>query len=98
MHILTDASSLVMSYELVNGIQKPSALNLFELARFVEGIIIHDKITVLDTSPNNAAEEQQIAIACDAIPSEFLSVEKATTYDIVTRYVDRTCPGFSRAL
>lgn len=87
-----------MSYELVHGIHMPSALNLFELARLVESIIIHDKITVLDTSPYSSAEEKQIALASKAVPGDFMSIKKATPQDIITKYVDKSFPGFSSDL
>src|SRR5215469_2031854 len=51
--VLLDGTMLISVARLLNGEDRPSALNVFALLLMVESLILHDRIIVIDTLEND---------------------------------------------
>src|SRR6516165_1851660 len=88
--VLVDGSTVVFVSRLLAGSDRPSAINLFDLAVLTESLILHDEVIVLATT--GPAIESVI----DAAAAQFGSpvrVEHRSTSDLLWEYVQRNGYG-----
>jgi hypothetical protein len=85
--VLLDGTTLISVARLLNGQDKPSALNVFALSLMVESLILHDKIIVIDTLQN----DNRLSNAARRYGG-IVSVERCHAFGMVQDYISMEFP------
>jgi hypothetical protein len=88
--VLLDGTTLMSASRLLNGEEKPNALNFWSLSLLVECLILHDEIIVLDT----LHDDPRLTIAARNFDNLIL-VEHRSVKELIDRYIEIEFPRLS---
>jgi hypothetical protein len=88
--ILLDGTTLASATRLLRDGERPTALNLFALSLLVEALILHDTITVIDTSTSDTRLASYASLYADCIV-----VRQQSVTDLLELYAARDIRNFA---